>query len=122
MKVLQRWLVAGGIVAGFLGGLAACHDTLRRDRVATCRRALPAVAQGAAIRFLGAGSGPAPGTVRVDYAEGTRQHRMVCRFDNAAKLTEVATDGNALTGAALHMLQRYYLDTPDAARADPGQP
>ncbi|MET0368631.1 MAG: hypothetical protein ABW058_10715, partial [Methylobacterium sp.] len=106
MKVLHRWLVAGGIVAGFLGGLAACQDTLRRDRVATCRRALPAVAQGAAIRFLGAGSGPAPGTVRVDYAEGTRQHRMVCRFDNAAKLTEVATDGNALTGAALHMLQR----------------
>ncbi len=67
--------------------------------MATCRRALPAVAQGAGIRFLGAGSGPAPGTVRVDYAEGTRQHRMVCRFDNAAKLTEVATDGNALTGA-----------------------
>lgn len=119
---MHRWLVAGGLVAGFLGGLAACQDTLRRDRVATCRRALPAVATGPAIRFQGAGNGPAPGTVRVDYVEGTRQHRLVCRFDNAVKLVEVATDGNALSGPALYMLQRYYLDTPDAAQADPEQP
>lgn len=122
MRVVHRWLVAGGLVAGFFGGLAACQDTLRRDRVATCRRALPAVAPGAGIRFQGAGPGPAPGTVRVDYAEGTRQHRIVCRFDNAAKLVDLATDGTALSGPALHMLQRYYLDTPDAAKADPGHP
>ena len=122
MKPLHRWLLAGGVVAGFLGGLAACQDTLRRDRVATCRRALPAIAQGAGIRFQGAGAGSAPGTVRVDYTEGTRQHRITCRFDNAARLVEVATDGTALSGPALYMLQRYYLDTPDAAQADPAHP
>ncbi|GJE38855.1 hypothetical protein [Methylobacterium persicinum] len=119
MKRLHRWILAGGIVAGFLGGLAACQDTMRRDRVAICRRALPAVATGAGVRFLGAGLGPAPGTARVDYNEGTRQHRLTCRFDGATKLLEVATDGAALSGPALYMLQRYYLDTPDAAEGDP---
>lgn len=121
VRRLHRWLLAGGAVAGFLAGLAACQDTLRRDRIAICRRALPAVATGSGIRFLGAGSGSAPGTVRVDYAEGTRQHRLTCRFDGAARPVEIAADGTPLSGAALYMLQRYYLDTPDAASGDPGE-
>ena len=122
MRRSHRWLLAGGVIVGFLGGLAACQDTLRRDRVATCRRALPAVAQGTGVHFQGAGPGPAVGTVRVDYTEGTRQHRLLCRFDGASNLVEVANDGTALSGPALHMLQRYYLDTPDAARDDPAKP
>lgn len=119
VKRLHRWLLAGGVVAGFLSGLAACQDTLRRDRIALCRRALPAVATGAGIRFLGAGSGSVPGTVRVDYTEGSRQHRMTCRYDGTAGLVEIVTDGTPLSGAALYMLQHYYLDTPDAAAGDP---
>lgn len=122
MKRLHGWILAGGVVAGFFGGLAACQDTLRRDRIATCRRALPALASGPGIHFQGAGSGAIPHTVRVDYTEGDRPHRLTCRFDNAATLVEVATDGTVMSGSSLYMLQHYYLDTPDAAEADPGKP
>ncbi|MCJ2015702.1 hypothetical protein [Methylobacterium sp. J-076] len=122
MRRVHRWFLAGGVVAGFFGGLAACQDTLRRDRVASCRRALPAVATGGDIRFQGAGPGSASGTVRVDFAEGNRPHRMTCRFDGATGLVEVALDGAALSGPALYMLKRYYLDTPDAAAGDPARP
>lgn len=118
MRLRHRLAVAAGIVLGFLAGLAACETTLRQDRVATCRRALPAVAQGAGVRFQSAGAGQAPDAVRVDYLEGHRQHRLTCRFD-AAGLIEVAADGRVLSGPALYMLRRYYLDTPDAAEADP---
>jgi hypothetical protein len=120
VKLVHRCLLAGGVVAGFLGGLAACQDTLRRDQVATCRRALPALAPGPGFRFQSAGAGPV-GTVRVDYTEGTRPHRLTCRFDASSNLIEVAADGTALSGPALYMLRRYYLDTPDAAAGDPGR-
>lgn len=118
MKLVHRCLLAGGIVLGCLGGLATCQDTLRRDRVAVCRRALPALAQGSDVRLQSTGTDHA-GTVRVDYIEGLRPHRLTCRFDGAVNLVEIAADGTALSAPALHLLRRYYLDTPDAADADP---
>ena len=120
MSPNRRLVIAGGVVVGFLVGLATCETTLGRDRIAVCRQALPALAQGPGIRFRSAGSG-AFGSVRVDYTEGTRPHRLTCRFDGASNLTEVAVDGTALSGSALYMLRRFYLDTPDAAQADPGR-
>ena len=122
MRPVHRWFVAAGLVAGFLGGLAACQDTLRRERVATCRRALPAVAPQAGIRLLRAGAGSAPDTVRVDYAEGQRQRWLVCRFDARTTLTALQTEGATLSGPSLYMLRRFYLDTPDAVAGDPGGP
>lgn len=119
MKSGHRWLVGAAVVAGFLGSLAACQDRLQRQRVATCRRALPAVAPQPGFRLLRAATGPAPDTVRVDYAEGHHQRWMTCRFDAGATLVGVATDGASLTGASLYMLKRFYLDTPDAAQGDP---
>lgn len=119
MKAAHRWFVGAALVAGFLGGLAACQDRLQRQRVTTCRRALPAVAPQPGIRLLRAGPGPAPDTVRVDYAEGHHQRWLTCRFDAGATLTAVTTEGSSLTGASLYMLRRFYLDTPDAERADP---
>ena len=119
MKAAHRWLVGAAVVAGFLGNLAACQDRLQRERVATCRRALPAVAREPGIRMLRAAPGPAPDTVRVDYSEGHHQHWLNCRFDAGTTLTALTTDGSSLTGASLYMLKRFYLDTPDAERADP---
>lgn len=119
MTPAQRWLLAGALVAGFFGGLAACQSTLQRERVAVCRRALPAVAPQPGIRLLRAGPGPATDTVRVDYAEGNRQHWLTCRFDAGSTLLALATEGSSLSGPALYMLKRFYLDTPDAAAGDP---
>ena len=119
MKPAQRWLLAAAVAAGFLGGLAACQNTLQRERVAICRRALPAVAAQPGIRLLRAAPGPAADTVRVDYAEGTRQHWLTCRFDAGSTLLALATEGSSLSGPALYMLKRFYLDTPDAAAGDP---
>jgi hypothetical protein len=118
MRLRNPWTVAAGIVLGFLAGLAACEGTVRQDRVGVCRRALPALATGKDVQVEGAGSGPATGMVWVDYQEGVWPHRLVCRFD-AVALVEVTTDGKRLSGPALHMLKRYYLDSPEAEAADP---
>jgi hypothetical protein len=115
----RRWLLGAAVAAGFVGGLAACQDTLRRERVATCRRALPAVAPQPGVRLLRAAPGPAGNSVRVDYIEGTRQRWLTCRFDAGATLVAVATEGESLSGPALYMLKRFYLETPDAAASDP---
>ena len=120
MTHLRRGLVGAAVVAGFLGGLAACQDRLQRERIATCRRALPAVAPRGDIRLLSAGPGASPDTVRVDYAEGHRPHWLTCRFDAGATLTALTSEGTSLSGASLYMLKRFYLDTPDAEAADPG--
>ncbi|GJE14122.1 MULTISPECIES: hypothetical protein [Methylobacterium] len=121
MRSTHRWLLAAAVSAGFLGGLAACQDTLRRERVATCRRALPAVVPQADIRLLRAAPGSAINTVRVDYADGDRQRWLTCRFDAGATLVALVTEGANLSGPSLYMLKRFYLDTPDAEAADPGQ-
>ena len=118
MKFVRGLVLVAGVVVGFLAGLAACETSFRDDRVATCRRALPAIAQGPGVAFQSAGAGQSPDSVRVDYSQGHRPHRLTCRFD-ATGLIEVASDGRALSGSALHLLRRYYLDTPDAAAADP---
>ena len=119
MKAAHRWFVGTALVAGFLGGLAACQDRLQRQRVATCRRALPAVAPPPGIRLLRAAPGPASDTVRVDYSDGHRQRWLTCRFDAGATVTALTTEGTSLTDASLYMLRRFYLDTPDAEHADP---
>jgi hypothetical protein len=120
MSRTGRLVIAGGVAAGFFLGLATCERSLGRDRIAVCRQALPALAKGPGVRFQSAGGG-ALGSVRVDYAEGSRPHRLTCRFDGASNLIEVAVDGRVLSGSALYMLRRYYLDTPDAAEGDPGR-
>ncbi|WP_267360488.1 hypothetical protein [Methylobacterium sp. GC_Met_3] len=119
MRPAHRWLLAAAIAAGFLGGLATCDDNRRRERVATCRRALPAVAPEAGIRLLRAAPGSTPDTVRVDYLDGHRQHWLTCRFDGGSTLLALATESSTLSGPALYMLKRFYLDTPDATAADP---
>ncbi|MFD0934142.1 hypothetical protein ACFQ12_02955, partial [Methylobacterium trifolii] len=81
---------------------------------------VPALVQGeSGAQVLRVGPGSAPDSVRVDYAVGQRRHWLLCRFNPGADLTGVTTDRSTLTGASLYLLKRYYLDTPDAERADP---
>lgn len=101
-------------------GLAACESSVDRLRTTICRRALPAlVASELQPRLLSVGRGSAPDSVRVDYVTGHQQHRIVCAFDQGAGLTGIAVDHKALTGGAMYLLKRYYLDTPEAEIADP---
>ena len=120
-RARRRGIVAAGALLGFFGGLAACETTVQRQRAATCRRAVPAIAEaGTAPQVLRVGSGPVPDSVRVDYAIGHRPHWALCRFGSGTDLVGLSTDRTNLTGASLYLLKRFYLDTPDATAADPG--
>ncbi|WP_019902971.1 hypothetical protein [Methylobacterium sp. 77] len=103
--------------------LAGCDSSIDRQRITTCRRTLPAlVASDLNPRLLHVGRGSAPESVRVDYALGNRQHRIDCLFESGAGLSAIRLDHKAITGGALFMLKRYYLDTPDAEASDPASP
>ncbi len=113
------WLRAG-LAAALLAGLAGCESSVDRLRTAICRRTLPAlVPADANPRLLSVGRGPAPDSVRLDYLTGHQPHRIVCAFDQGAGLTGLVVDQKAVTGGALYLLRRYYLDTPDAEANDP---
>lgn len=116
-----RGLILAGALAGFSLCLAACESAVQRQRVTLCRRAVPALVPGEAdVRLLRAGPGSAPDSVRVDYTIGPRPHAALCSFNVGAELIGVTHDGTPLSGAALYLLKRYYLDTPEAEAADPG--
>ncbi len=112
---MRRGLLAVGIVAGFLAGLVACESSVQQQRIATCRRAVPAlVPDDSGIKILRAGSGADGDSIRVDYQAGNRQHVALCRFNVGAVLTGITSDRKPLSEASLYLLKRYYLDTPDA--------
>ena len=112
---MRRRLLAAGVLLGFLGGLVACESAVQRQRLDTCRRAVPAlVPDETAVRILRAGTGAAPDSIRVDYVLGNQPHFALCRFNAGAVLEGVATDRKTLSEASLYLLKRYYLDSPDA--------
>ena len=118
---VRACLLAGALL-GFLTGLAACESAVERQRVTLCRRAVPALAPTETdLAVLRAGAGPAPDTVRVDYRVGSRPRWALCRFNAGAELVGITTDQGHLNGAALYLLKRYYLDTPDAEANDPAR-
>lgn len=108
-----------------LSALSACESAVDRQRAAICRRAVPALAPAAGVLLLRTGAGPGKDSVRVDYrvaGDPSRQHWAVCGFGPGAGLVAVTTERGPLNGAALYLLGRYYLDTPEAEAADPGMP
>ena len=115
---MRRRFIAAGLVLGFLGGLAACESAVQQQRLATCRRAVPALVpdeKGATI--LRAGTGAGRDSMRVDYTTGNRPHFALCRFNAGAVLEGIVTDRTALSEASLFLLKRYYLDTPRRGRS-----
>ncbi|GJD95352.1 hypothetical protein [Methylobacterium iners] len=103
--------------------LAACESSVDRQRAAICRRVLPAVNPAEAdIRILRLAEGGTAETVRIDYALTARPGRQfwaICRFGPGAELTAVTTERGAVSGASLYLMKRYYLDSPEAAAAEP---
>lgn len=114
---------AAGILVAVLAGLGACSSSVDRQRAATCRQAVPALAPaGAAVTVLRVAQGPSADSIRIDYGIGQsdgRQRWIVCSFGTGAVLAGVATERGPLSGAALYLLSHYYLDTADAVAADP---
>jgi hypothetical protein len=106
--------------------LTACEGSVDRQRATTCRRAVPALAPaGTTVRILRIGMGATPDQLRVDYAVAgqatlaARQRWVTCGFGPGAELLVVSTEQGPMTGAALHLLKHFYLDTPEAEAADP---
>lgn len=117
-----RWLAA--LIALTL---SACESSVVRQRAEICRRAVPALAPpGASLRLLRVGAGTRADEVRVDYmafgrpGQTGRQRWVACSFGPGAELLALATEGGPVGGANLYLLRHYYLDTPEAAAADPG--
>lgn len=128
MRSLARGIVVGPVILLIALLPSACGSGVDARRAATCRRALPAIApRDAAIHVLRIGFGPARDSVRVDYGlsgrpdVASRARWIVCGFGPGANLISVATESGPLGEAAVYLLKRYYLDTPDAERGDPGR-
>ena len=95
-------------------------------RIALCRRAVPALAPTATgVEILHAGRGVTPGSVRVDYRlagrpDGLSKARWIaCGFGPGGELASVTTESGPVSGASVYLLKHYFLDTPEAAEADP---
>lgn len=111
--------------------VAAC-GRLDAEEARICRIALPALnPPGGAITVLSQEAGAERGTVRIAYRverEGaTTERSAVCRFGprisrNRPQLVGIATESGPLSGASVHLLQRYYVFTPEGAAGDPGPP
>lgn len=89
---------------------------------------MPALAPpGASLKLLRVGAGTKADEVRVDYlafgrlGQTGRQRWVTCGFGPGAELLTLATEGGPVGGANLYLLRHYYLDTPEAAAADPGR-
>ncbi len=120
---------AGLAVAALTSLLSACGSGVDPRRAEICRQAVPALAPAGAVpELLRVGAGPGKQTVRVEYrvagrGEAAGKARWVlCGFGPGDELAGVATEGGPLGGAALYLLKRYYLGSPEARSAAPGLP
>lgn len=112
------------------GLLAACSQ-LDPEEARICRVALVALApEGATPTITRQGSAGEPEAmheVRIDFETdaAVRRHFVQCRFAPHAEgrtrpeLVSVRTDAGPLTESGFYFLQRFWLDTADADRADP---
>ncbi|SFV11109.1 hypothetical protein SAMN02799631_05213 [Methylobacterium sp. 174MFSha1.1] len=124
---LAARLLLAGPLAGLLG-LGACAGTPDAEQARICRRALPTlVPAGARVAVLREAAGPQERSIRIDFSQ-EREGRSplpryaVCEFSGLSRtdLSGLTSDRGPVGGAALYLLKHYYLDTPDAALAEPG--
>ena len=108
--------------------VAACAASLDVDQARICRILIPALNdEGAALSILTQRSDD--NTVSIVYGaatrEQTRQRHLACTFQGGPQsadhlaLSTVATEAGPLTESELFMLQRFWLETPEATFADP---
>jgi len=115
------------LAVGLLATLSACGSRLDERRATLCRRAVPAIVpEGTTASILRIATGASSDSIRVDYRLNgrpdapTKAHWIVCGFGPGAMLESVATETGPMNGASVYLLRHYYLDTPEAAAADPG--
>jgi branched-chain amino acid transport system permease protein len=113
--------------------MTSCAGQVDADQARVCRRALPALnPEGTPIEVLRTAPGRLHLTIRIDYrverpGRSPLDRWITCRFaaaglaGNKADLQGVETERGPLTGAAVYLLKRYYIDTPDGVRGDPGR-
>lgn len=120
--------MAGLAALTALAGLTACAGSPDPEQARICRRTLPTlVPAGARVTVLREASGPQDRSIRIDFSQD-RQGRSplpryaVCQFSGLSRtdLSGLTSDRGPVGGAALYLLKHYYLDTPDAAVAEPG--
>ncbi|GEO97774.1 hypothetical protein [Methylobacterium haplocladii] len=116
-----------GLAVVLLSALTSCGSSLDERRATVCRRAVPAlVPKDAVVSLLRIGSASAPDSIRVDYRlagspdTSSKARWIVCSFGPGSSLDAIATESGPLNGASVYLLRHYYLDTPEAAAADPG--
>ena len=119
------------LAAGLMGALGGCQFFLDGDQVRLCRQTLPVLnEEGARIEAAQPSALDDDGVAiryRVALPDGgTRERTAVCRFGGAGlalsknQITSLLSDGVPLNGGELHMLRRFWLETPDAGASDVG--
>ncbi|KZE35878.1 branched-chain amino acid ABC transporter permease [Chelatococcus daeguensis] len=110
--------------------LAGCGRGVDAEQARICRQAIPALnADGANFRLSEPRPGPGRNEVLIQYEvgtpRGTRRRTITCRFAGTgfaagkARLVGITTERGALSDASVYFLQRFYLETPEAAASDP---
>lgn len=120
--------MAGLAALTALAGLTACAGSPDPEQARICRRTLPTlVPAGARVTVLREASGPQDRSIRIDFSQdrvgrSPLPRYAVCQFSGLSRtdLSGLTSDRGPVGGAALYLLKHYYLDTPDAAVAEPG--
>ncbi|HSP25055.1 MAG TPA: hypothetical protein VLQ65_07760 [Saliniramus sp.] len=127
-----RIAVLAACLAGAFLALAACGKTVDDDMATICRMTLPAInAEGTDIHVTRISPGAGPREIRIDYSvvaeRGALQRRfVVCGFAEIPRsqiepdLETLVTESGPVSGASVHLMKRFWLRTPDAFAADPG--
>jgi branched-chain amino acid transport system permease protein len=119
-------------LAGAFVALAACGRTVDDDMATICRMTLPALNPAdAEIHVTRIAPGSGPREIRIDYSVvaergALRRRFVVCGFAAVPRsqiepdLESLVTETGPVTGASVHLMKRFWLRTPDAFAADPG--
>jgi branched-chain amino acid transport system permease protein len=131
-EVLRNPRIAVLAFAGAILALAACGRTVDDDMATMCRMTLPALnAEGAEIHVARVTPGSGPREVRIDYSVvvergALRRRFVVCGFAAIPRsqiepdLETLVTETGPVSGASVHLMKRFWLRTPEAFEADPG--
>lgn len=123
------------LLASALFALAACgNQKLDANAVLMCRMTLPALnAPDADIRITRINAGAGEREIRIDYTvvvdeRGAQRRRFViCGFNAVPRstiepdLVSLVKETGPVSGASVHLMKRFWLRTPEAFEADPGQ-
>jgi branched-chain amino acid transport system permease protein len=127
-----RLAVLAACLAGAFLALAGCGRTVDGDMATMCRMTLPALnPPDSDIHVTRIVPGTGPREIRIDYtvvAErgALRRRFVVCGFAQIPRsqiepdLETLVTETGPVSGASVHLMKRFWLRTPEAFEADPG--